>query len=76
MSKKLNNNKNKPKIYELLFIVIGIIILVVLLFTSDDQNLKAHCKKAVCNEDNTICYNYTVDKTGKTIKTWEGSCAG
>ena len=61
--------------YELAIIIIALIILIIIIFTNKSNNLKAHCAKAVCNEDKTICYNYRVDNKGKTIKTWEGNCS-
>lgn len=67
--------KKKFKIYEVLFFVIILSILVLIVLTSKNNNLKAHCRKAVCNEDNTICYNYHVNNNGKTVKTWEGNCS-
>ncbi len=32
------------------------------------------CAKAVCNEDNSLCYVYDLDETGHTIIKWKGSC--
>lgn len=80
---KTRKNKNEKKekrlfglkIYEILVILLFIFLLIFLLVTKDHNNLKAHCVMAICNEDNTICYNYTEDKDGKTIKTWEGDCS-
>lgn len=32
------------------------------------------CASAVCNEDNSLCYVYDLDKEGHTIIKWKGSC--
>lgn len=62
------------KIYEVLFFLLFLFLLIFLL-VKNHNNLEAHCMAAVCNEDNTICYNYIEKEDGKTIKTWEGDCS-
>lgn len=32
------------------------------------------CANAVCNGDNSLCYVYDLDESGKTIVKWKGSC--
>ena len=75
---KENNEKKvekKPiKSYEIVMIVSCLALLVVLVIMTNQNNTRAHCKEAICNEDSTICYTYKLDKQGKTVKTWEGSC--
>lgn len=65
---------NRQTIRGAVLLISAIIILIFILFTNKENNLKAHCQKAICNEDASICYNYELDKDGKTIKTWEGNC--
>lgn len=74
-SSLIKEKKREIKGYEIIFFAFSFIVLVTLIVMVNKNNTKAHCKKAVCNEDNTICYNYKVDKNGKTVKTWQGSCA-
>lgn len=79
-SKKSKPQKENKKIlgihyYEIIILVLFLGLLIFLLITKDHNNLKAHCAKAICNEDNTICYNYSENKDGKTIKTWKGNCS-
>ena len=69
-----NNNLNKIKGYELFIIAGSLALLIALVLMINKNNIKAHCKKAICNESGTICYNYKLDKDGNTKKTWEGSC--
>lgn len=71
---KKDKKKRKIKLRDI-FLVVGVfVLLAVVLFNVNNNNLKAHCKKAVCNESKTICSNYRLDKNGNTIKTWQGSC--
>lgn len=73
MQKK--EKKKNIKIYEIALVIIVLLILVIILVTNKDNNLKRHCINAVCNEDSTICYNYTVNSNNQTVKTWEGNCS-
>jgi len=63
------------KVFEIIFFILILAVLIFIIFTNEKNDLKAHCSKAVCNEDSTICYNYKIDNSGKTIKTWEGNCS-
>lgn len=81
MNKKEKNKQQKEKkkigklpIYQIILILLSFGLLVFLLVTNNN-NLKEHCTNAICNEDNTICYNYSENKDGKTIKTWKGNCS-
>lgn len=72
---KKEGKSYKINIYEIIFLVLIMFILLFIIFTNKNNDLKAHCAKAVCNESDTICYNYRVDENGRTIKTWEGNCS-
>lgn len=73
--KIIEMKKNKIKGYELFIIAGSLALLIALVLMVNKNNLDAHCKKAICNESGTICYNYELDKDGNTKKTWKGSCA-
>lgn len=55
-------------------LIIGILAILeaVLIFTFLGKNNL--CKKAICNEDNSMCYVYELDNSGKTTIKWRGSC--
>ncbi len=57
-----------------LLIIFEVLILCVIIPAHNRKELESHCKVAVCNETNTICYNYS-EKGDDTIVTWRGSCA-
>lgn len=76
---KNNKNENKLKDKRVLIIQIGLIgvvfgLLIFVMLTKDDKNFEFHCKDAICNDDNSVCRNYSVDDDGNTVTTWVGSC--
>ncbi len=79
MKNKKNENiketeKKNLKWYEIVFILVVLIILALICFNTFRKKVDYHCKKAVCNSDNTICFTYDINENGETIKTWQGSC--
>ncbi len=72
---KKEKKDKKPLILGIILIVLVLGILLFVYFTHEDISLKARCRKAVCNENYTICYDYYLDKEGNTIITWRGNCS-
>lgn len=73
-----SSKKDEKKIikwYEMIFIGVVLIIFLVICVHVFGGKVDYHCKKAVCNSDNTICSTYAIDAEGETVKTWQGSCA-
>lgn len=72
---KKNEKKKKSniKIYELIFIVGALLILMFVCINTFGEKLDYHCKNAVCNNDNTMCFTYSTSQNA-TITTWKGSC--
>ena len=56
-------------------VLLELIIMCLIIPYFNYQELKEHCgkKDAVCNPENTICFNYGLED-GKTVVTWRGSC--
>jgi len=75
LSSTKKENTYQMKGYEMVLIAACLALLVTLILMVNKNNTKAHCQKAICNEDSTICYTYKVDENGNTKKTWVGSCA-
>ena len=71
-TKKTFNSKLKG--YELFIIAGSLALLIAIVLMVNKNNMRAHCRKAICNESGSICYNYTQDRNGVTKKTWQGSC--
>lgn len=73
VKKKDKKKKASIKIYELIFIVVALLILMFVCINTFGEKLDYHCKSAVCNNDNTMCFTYSTSKEA-TITTWKGSC--
>ena len=77
----MKKEPKKLKIYEILFMIIslGILILIGVTFKNNmnknEEELKKHCEVAICNAEKTICYNYETNESGRTLKTWQGNCS-
>ncbi len=65
-------------------VMIVLIIILVLIMTlivpkinhaKAEKKLKKECATAICNEDNTICYNYALNEKDNTVVTWKGNCS-
>lgn len=75
MTKKSKEKKFNIKILEIILIIFVATILIFILLTKDNNNLKAHCAVAICNESNTICYNYEINNNDTTKIIWKGDCS-
>lgn len=42
---------------------------------AEEKKLKKECATAICNDNNTICYNYALNEKDNTIITWRGNCS-
>lgn len=69
------------RIYEWLFIIVALIILIVLLVTScepkQEETLEydaEQCEKAVCNSDKSLCYVYGEKGEDDSNILWKGTC--
>lgn len=81
----MNNKKDGIKIYEFCFFGAVLVILILISISifknnkvdayskNDGMSLEEHCSKAICNDDNTMCYTYALDD-GTDI-TWKGDCS-
>ncbi len=75
MPKKIVKKRFNIKAIEIILILIVALILIFIMFTKDRYNLKAHCAIAICNESNTICYNYEINGDDTTKIIWKGDCS-
>lgn len=68
-------NKLIIKIMGVISVIVVAGILIFILITKDKTNLKAHCASAICNEANTICFNYKMNEDNTTEIIWKGDCS-
>lgn len=71
-----NNEKNlNTEILIWSFVAIALLILLFIVLTKDNNNLKGYCAKAVCNSDNTMCSVFEELENGQTKTIWKGDCS-
>lgn len=71
---KEKNNLNF-EIFVWAFVAIVLLILLFIVLTKDNNNLKGHCSRAVCNSDNTMCSVFEELENGTTKTIWKGDCS-
>ena len=68
------NREISLKSFLMVLTILIIIEVFILVYLIPHLNYKKHCSLAVCNDDDSICYNYEADSLGKTHITWSGTC--